>query len=191
MVRQTYYLQHWRVKITCQLRAITQPRVEQNNDFNLDFWSSMDSLTNSFIELRARDCLMTKTTVCWCPARLHSPVLNVPADSCAGSFRRRCSLSRSESSCFLCAWMLLHVSDMTSWSTRQNKNPRQQQLHVHSAQKHWTVKSAFSPKEPQMYGPWGKLSGRHRDWEIDRSGALALSKQVTWRKQIVLLLFIF
>lgn len=40
----------------------------------------------------------------------------VPEDSVAGSFLRRCRRSRRESSCFLCAWMLLHVSDIAGIS---------------------------------------------------------------------------
>lgn len=58
--------------------------------------------------------------ICTCPDLQKVIGSNVPVESCVGSFRRLCSLSRSESSCFLWAWMLLHVSDMTDCSDGYN-----------------------------------------------------------------------
>lgn len=72
------------------------------------------------------------------------PGLNLPADIWAGSFRRRCSLSRRESSCFLCAWMLLHVSDMTSWTQLQEKH----QYWPHRAPSVRETKQKLNPVRP-------------------------------------------
>lgn len=73
-------------------------------EFNKDIFPSVCNYYNN---------INSSIRICWCGLLIIWQLSRVvPALSCPGSFRRRCSLSRRESSCFLCAWILLHVSDM-------------------------------------------------------------------------------
>lgn len=109
--------------------------------------------------------------------------LDLPADSCAGSFRRRCSLSRRESSCFLCAWMLLHVSDMTSWAQTAapdtDNGPRftlfRQKLkpvRLLGAKNVWYAAKKSRAVQQQL-----------RDWTFRLTGAVQTNTQL-WKKKM-------
>lgn len=92
--------------------------------------------------------------------------VNVPADSCVGSLRRRCSLSLRESNCFLCAWMLLHVSDMTTQIDRNTSTDG-----AYSE----TIKTQVKPRPPsirpsQKRGVSNKASDQHLDLVTGSSG---------------------